>query len=96
VFRATLAGKVIKRIDLEPDPITKELAGPAFLLGADEDDTHTTYDKGWPELPPYPELEAAVLDAIRGTLVVEGAQSHHEGWPDPRAAEVGPLRTRAR
>ena len=68
VFRVTKDGTITRRINLEPSPVGKELGGPAFMLGADEGDAHTTFNRGWKEEPAYPELKAAVIDAIRGKL----------------------------
>jgi hypothetical protein len=70
VFRVTRAGKQLRRINLEPGPVAPGLGimGGDFLLGANDEDGHTTFKKRWKAEPPYPELKAAVIDAIHGKL----------------------------
>lgn len=72
VFRVSRAGKEIRRINLEPSPVAIELGLPGgkFLLGANDDEGHMTFDKRWDAEPPYPELKAAVIDAIQGKLEI--------------------------
>lgn len=70
VFRVSRDGTEILRVNLEPTPVAKELGllGGGFFLGANDDEGHVTFQKRWNAEPPYPELKAAVIDAIHGRL----------------------------
>jgi tetratricopeptide (TPR) repeat protein len=72
IFEVKRDGKVVRRINLEPGPVAPRLGilGGSFFLGANDDQGHVTFDKRWKAEPPYPELKAAVVDAIRGKLEV--------------------------
>jgi tetratricopeptide (TPR) repeat protein len=71
VFVVARDGKVVLRVNLEPMQAVPELGLPGgFCVGANDDEGHITFKKRWAEEPPYPELQAAVRDAIRGQLPV--------------------------
>lgn len=67
-------GKILKTVNLESSAVIREQGG-MYILGADLPDGHETYSPGWAARPPYPELKALVLKAVRGELEA-GARSH--------------------
>ena len=72
IFEVQRDGKVVRRINLEPGPVAPKLGilGGDFLLGGNDVQGHVTFDKRWKAEPPYPELKAAVIDAIRGKIEI--------------------------
>lgn len=75
IFEVARDGKVVRRINLEPGPVAPGLGIPGgdFLLGGNDEQGHVTFDKRWKAEPPYPELKAAVIDAIRGKIAVKSS-----------------------
>jgi tetratricopeptide (TPR) repeat protein len=72
VFYVSRDGKRLQRVNLEPGPVAPGLGilGGDFFLGANDEHGHVTFDKKWESEPPYPELKAAVIEAIRGKVPV--------------------------
>jgi tetratricopeptide (TPR) repeat protein len=70
IFEVNRDDKVVQKINLEPEPGDKGLGipGGSFYLGRNDHQGHVTFDKHWKKEPPYPELKAAVIDAIRGKI----------------------------
>lgn len=83
-FRAYRGETRTLQVNLEPGPVAPELGIPGgdFLLGAYDDVGHRTFDKRWLEEPPYPELKAAVADALRGRLAVLSRMQRRAAVPD--------------
>jgi tetratricopeptide (TPR) repeat protein len=77
VFEVGKDGKVVRRINLEPTPPAPGLGIPGgqFRLGSNVGREHFTYERKWTSEPPYPELKAAVIDAIRGKIQVVSSSS---------------------
>ena len=75
IFEVTRDGKLLRRVNLEPGPVAPGLGIPGgdFFLGGNDEQGHVTFDKRWKAEPPYPELKAAVIDAIRGKLAIKSS-----------------------
>jgi tetratricopeptide (TPR) repeat protein len=86
VFRVLQGDRMILRVNLEPSPVVPELGlhGGAFFLGANDEDGHRTFDKRWDGEPAYPELKAAVIDAIRGKIDVAVRSGRPRKAPAPK------------
>jgi tetratricopeptide (TPR) repeat protein len=78
VFEAVgLDGGVALTVNLESSLVLRELGG-GYLLGMNDAEGHSTFDIGWAELPPYPEVKTAVIEALQGRYPIVG-RSRTEG-----------------
>ena len=61
-------------------PGADALLGGDFFLGGNDERGHVTFDRHWNAEPPYPEIKAAVIDALRGNLrVVSSSPASKKG-----------------